>query len=64
MTKLQKIIKYAAIVLAIFLCVCIIGGICSALLSASYFFGKAPAAEVWKKISYASLFPNGFCERI
>lgn len=46
MTKIQKIIKYAAIALAIFLSVCIIGGIGSALLSASRFFGGAPAAEM------------------
>lgn len=46
MTRVQKIIKYAAIALAIFLSICIIGGIGSALLSASRFFGGTPATEM------------------
>lgn len=39
MTTFQKIIKYLALAFAIFLSISIIGGICSALFTASYLFG-------------------------
>ncbi|MGM9550678.1 MAG: DUF4097 family beta strand repeat-containing protein [Clostridia bacterium] len=44
MTTMQKIIKYLALAFAIFLCVNIIGGICGALFSFSFFFGGRDVA--------------------
>lgn len=46
MTTTQKIIKYLAVAFALFLSINIISGICSAIFSVPYLFGKKDAGEM------------------
>ena len=46
MTTTQKIIKYLAVAFALFLSINIISGICSAIFSVPYLFGKKDAGKL------------------